>query len=283
MTPKVWFITGISRGLGKALAAAVLKRGDLVVGTTRSGSADLPAHERLSVLRLDVTDRAAVFAQVAAAHALHGQLDVVVNNAGYGLLGPVESSSEHEVRDVMAANFFGTLYVAQATLSLMRPRGQGRVINVSSIAGLAPSAGSGLYAAAKFAVEGFSASLAQEVAPLGIRVTCVEPGAFRTDFLNADSIRHTAESPDAYAPTSGQVVKYLQEMAGRQLGDPARAAEAICTLADAPEPPLHLVLGSDALKRARAMLAQFERTLDEWEAVSVSTDLPDRPLAEEAK
>jgi NAD(P)-dependent dehydrogenase (short-subunit alcohol dehydrogenase family) len=197
MARKVWLITGISRGLGRALAGAVLARGDAVVGTTRSGSADLPAHEQLTVLPLDVTDRAAVFAQVAAAHAVHGRLDVVLNNAGYGLLGPVESSSDREVRDVMAANFFGPLHVVQAALPLLRRQSHGRVINITSIAGLAPSPGSGLYAAAKFAVEGFSASLAQEVAPLGIRVTCVEPGALRTEFVSRDSIRHTAESPDA--------------------------------------------------------------------------------------
>ncbi|UQA59485.1 oxidoreductase [Polyangium aurulentum] len=270
---KIWFVTGISRGLGKAIAEAALERGDVVIGTTRDGTSDIATQSgRLHVLPLDVTQREAARATVAAAHALHGRLDVVVNNAGFGLLGAVEEATDEETRDVFAVNFFGTLHVTQAALPLLRAQGHGHIVNITSIAGLAPMAGSGLYAAAKFAVEGMSQSLAEEVRPLGIRVTIVEPGAFRTDFLSDRSIRHTGSKIEAYDQTSGKAARHLAEIAGKQLGDPVLGARAILRAVDAPVPPLHLVLGSDALRRTRVKIEQLSRELDAWQDVATSTD-----------
>jgi NAD(P)-dependent dehydrogenase (short-subunit alcohol dehydrogenase family) len=273
---KVWFITGVSRGLGKDLAQALLDRGEIVVGTSRSGTADLDTGSgELHVLPLDLTAPDGARAAVERAHALHGRLDVIVNNAGFGLLGAVEEADEVEAEQVFQVNFFGPLRVIRAALPLLRARRGGHVVNVSSIAGLAPMAGSGLYAATKFALEGMSESLAQEVAPLGIRVTLVEPGAFRTDFLSPHSLRVAARRIEDYAPTSGKVVRRLETIAGRQLGDPFLAARAIIEAVESPAPPLHLVLGSDALERARTKLRRLRDELDRWEPVSRGTDYLD--------
>jgi NAD(P)-dependent dehydrogenase (short-subunit alcohol dehydrogenase family) len=272
-TQKVAFITGISRGLGKAIAEAFLSRGDVVIGTARCGKADLKqAAGKLHVLALDVTNREQVFRTVAAAHAIHHRLDVVVNNAGFGLLGAIEESSPAETDEVMAANFFGTLNVIQAVLPLLRAQRSGHIINISSIAGLAPKAGYGLYAAAKFAVEGMSQSLAEELLPLGIHVTLVEPGGFRTDFLSESSIRHAEAKIEAYSATSGQTINLLARSSGKQIGDPVMGAKAILQAVDSPAPPLHLLLGSDALRRARAKIEQMTQQINEWESVSLSTD-----------
>jgi NAD(P)-dependent dehydrogenase (short-subunit alcohol dehydrogenase family) len=272
-TQKIAFITGISRGLGKAIAEAFLSRGDVVVGTSRSGGADLKQGAgELHVLPLDVTDRAQVFRTVVAAHAIHHRLDVVVNNAGFGLLGAIEESSTADTQDVMGVNFFGTLHVIQAVLPMLRAQGSGHIVNISSIGGLAPKAGYGLYAAAKFAVEGMSQSLAEEVLPLGIHVTLVEPGGFRTDFLSESSIRYSQAKIDAYTATSGQTINLLAESSGKQIGDPARGAKAILQAVDSAAPPLHLLLGSDALRRARAKIEQITRQINEWESVTLSTD-----------
>jgi NAD(P)-dependent dehydrogenase (short-subunit alcohol dehydrogenase family) len=270
---KVWFITGISRGLGQALARAVLARGHAVIGTSRDGKADLEAGAgALHVLPLELTDAARVAEVVRQAHALHGRLDVVVNNAGYGLLGAIEEATEEEVQHVLDVNFLGPLRVVRAALPLLREQRRGHVVNITSIAGLAPMAGSGLYAAAKCALEGMSLSLAQEVAPLGLKVTLVEPGAFRTDFLSEHSRRESrARIPD-YAGTSGAVVQYLGKISGRQLGDPALGAKAIVDAVEGDVAPLHLVLGTDALRRTRERVAALTGELDRWEAVTRSTD-----------
>lgn len=274
MARKVWFITGISRGLGNALAEAALARGDLVVGTTRDGAppANLAA-EGLRTLALDVVERDRIAPAVRAAQACHGRLDVVVNNAGYGLLGPVEASTPEQAAHVFAVNFFGPLDVIRAVLPFLRAQGGGHIVNLSSIAGLAPMGGSALYAAAKFALEGMSQSLAQEVAPFGIRVTIVEPGAFRTDFLSPQSIRQTGALDD-YAATSGQTLNTMLAMDGKQIGDPAKGAAAIIRAVDAEEPPLNLVLGSDALRRTKARLERFQDELARWQDVTLGTDYP---------
>lgn len=272
-TQKVAFITGISRGLGKAIAEAFLSRGDAVMGTSRTGRAALnQGAGKLHVLPLDVTNREEVFRTVAAAHAIHHRLDVVVNNAGFGLLGAIEESSPAETHDVMAVNFFGTLNVTQAVLPLLRAQRSGHIVNISSIAGLAPKAGYGLYAAAKFAVEGMSQSLAEELLPLGIHVTLVEPGGFRTDFLSDSSIRHAEAKIEAYAATSGKMVNLLAQNSGKQIGDPVMGAKAILQAIDSAAPPLHLLLGSDALRRARTKIEQITRQISEWESVTLSTD-----------
>jgi NAD(P)-dependent dehydrogenase (short-subunit alcohol dehydrogenase family) len=267
-----WFITGISRGLGKALAEAALARGDLVVGTTRDGKHSLtPSDGRLHVLPLEVGDGAAVESTVAKAFELAEGLDVIVNNAGYGLLGALENASDEEAIRLFDVNVFGTFRVIRAALPSLRKQGRGHIINITSIAGRAPMPGSGLYSASKAAIEGLSQSLAQEVQPFGIKVTVVAPGAFRTDFLSDRSIRKSAAS-DVYADSVGQSLKRLDGMAGRQQGDPAAAARALLTVVDAKQPPLHLLLGTDALRRAREKLETLTAELDHWEQLTRGTD-----------
>lgn len=271
--PKIWLITGIARGFGRALAEALLARGDTVIGTTRNGSADvLCGKGRLDVLALDVTDPQGVQATVAAAFQLHGTIDVVVNNAGYGLLSSIEEATDDEIEHVFAVNFHGTRRVIQAALPRLRAQRSGHIINITSMAAVAPNPGSGYYAAAKMAVEGISLCLAKEVAPLGIRVTLVEPSAFRTDFLSEHSIRRSATHLQDYAATAGASHERLAAMAGKQPGDPARAAAAIIQAADSPKPPLHLVLGCDAYHRTRQMLEAFSAELEAWKVVSVGAD-----------
>ena len=198
-----------------------------------------------------------------------------MNNAGYGLLGAIEESSDAEVKRVFDVNFFGVLQVIKAVLPYFRQQRSGHIVNISSIAGLAPMAGSGLYAAAKFAVEGVSQSLAQEVEPLGIKVTLVEPGEFRTDFLTDHSISNSQTSIEDYLPTSGKAVQHLADINGKQLGNPALGAQAIIKAVEAESPPLHLVIGSDALARTRANIQALTTNLHDWEEVTKSTDFPD--------
>lgn len=272
---RIWFITGISRGLGKALAKAVLAGGDAVIGTTRSGKVDWSQGEpKLTVMPLELTDAHTIRKTVAEAHALHGHLDVVLNNAGYGLLGAIEEASAEETEHVFAVNFKAPLAIMIAVLPFLRRQRSGHLVNVSSIAGLAPMAGSGLYAAAKFALEGLSEALAQEVGPLGIKITLVEPGAFRTEFLSSDSIRRSKDRIEEYDQTAGKNLDYLATIAGKQAGDPERGAKAILAAVDAERPPLHLVLGSDALRRTREKLNALSAELDIWQQLSASTDYP---------
>jgi NAD(P)-dependent dehydrogenase (short-subunit alcohol dehydrogenase family) len=270
---KVWFITGISRGFGRELAEALFARGDKVIGTTRNGSADVKQGTgRLDVLKLDVTDGHAVKEAVSAAFRLHGRIDVIVNNAGYGLLSSVEEATDEEIEHVFAVNFHGTRRVIQAALPQLRAQRSGHIVNITSMAGVAPNPGSGYYAAAKMAVEGLTQSLAREVGPLGIRVTLVEPSAFRTDFLSDHSIRRSTATLQDYAGTAGAARDRLAAMAGKQAGDPARAAAAIIQAVNSSEPPLHLVLGSDAYHRTRQMLDAFSADLEAWKAVSIGAD-----------
>ncbi|MFT3732370.1 MAG: oxidoreductase [Hyphomicrobium sp.] len=270
---KIWFITGISRGFGKSLAEALLADGESVIGTTRDG---VPPIEdptgKLHTLSLDVTDSAAVKTIIAEAHGFHGRLDVIVNNAGYGLLGSIEEATEDQIARMFDVNFHGTRRVVQAVLPYLRKQRFGHIVNITSIAGLAPGAGSGFYAASKFAVEGMSQSLAQEVAPLGIKVTLVEPGAFRTDFLSEHSIRTRPVGIADYVSTAGAALKALENMAGKQIGDPDRAAAAIIKAVQAQEPPLHLVLGSDAFRRTLDKQRRFATELDAWKETSLATD-----------
>jgi NAD(P)-dependent dehydrogenase (short-subunit alcohol dehydrogenase family) len=272
-TKKVWFITGISRGLGKALAESALLRGNTVIGTSRNGKVDIqPSNGKLHVLPLDVTNREQVFAAVEKAYGLCWRLDVVVNNAGYGLLGAMEGTSSKEFNHVMDVNFFGTVNVMQAALPYLRAQHSGHIVNLSSIAGLAPSGGYAFYAAAKFAVEGISTAVSHEVRDLGINVTIVEPGAVRTDFLSDNSIRHTTQDIEDYVESAGQVRSNLEKMNGQQLGDPMKAAQAILQAVDSDSPPLHLLLGSDAYKRAKTQVEAFSQEMETWKDVTMSTD-----------
>jgi NAD(P)-dependent dehydrogenase (short-subunit alcohol dehydrogenase family) len=279
-TPRIWFITGVSRGFGKALAEAVLARGEVVVGTTRRGAAAIAGPTgRLHLLPLELTDAPAIRSTVERAQALYGRLDVIVNNAGYGLLGPVEEAGEAEIAHLFEVDFHGPRRIIQAALPLLRRQRSGHIVNITSIAGLAPGPGSGFYAAAKFALEGLSQSLAQELAPLGIRLTLVEPGAFRTEFLSDDSIRCSGVTIDDYRGTAGATVSHLAELAGHQAGDPAKAAAAVIEAVDAPVPPLHLVLGPDAFRRVQDKLARFHADLERWQALSLGTDFDAEPAA----
>ena len=273
-----WLITGISRGLGQALAEAALARGDVVVGTTRNGKSAIAASRgTLHVLPLEVGDAPAIESTVAKAFELAGGLDVIVNNAAYGLLGAIENASDAEMARLFEVNVFGTFRVVRAALPKLRAQGRGHIINITSIAGRAPMAGSGLYAATKSAVEGLSESLAKEVGPLGIKVTAVAPGAFRTDFLSSHSIRKSLPASDAYADSVGQTMSRLDAMAGNQSGDPARAAQALLAIVDVKQPPLHVLLGSDALRRARENLDTLIEEMDRWEEVTRGTDFPNQP------
>jgi NAD(P)-dependent dehydrogenase (short-subunit alcohol dehydrogenase family) len=272
----IWFVTGASRGFGRQLSELVLERGDAVVATARDPSrlaAELGPRERLLTVALDVTDPDAANAAVAGALARFGRIDVLVNNAGRGLIGAVEEASEAEVQAVFENNVFGTLAVTRAALPSMRERRSGTIVNVSSVGGMASRSGGGIYAGTKFAIEGISEALRAELAPLGIRVVIVEPGAFRTDFHDPGSIHFSRRVIDDYASTAGEFRALAESTNHRQRGDPRKAAAAMIAAATAADPPQRLVLGADALARIAAKLDQVRSDLDAWREVTVSTDL----------
>ena len=270
---KIWFITGISRGFGKAIAEEALSRGDVVIGTTRDGKSDIQTNkDRLHVLHLDVSVENDVKTILAKAHSIHDRLDVVVNNAGYGQMGAIEEVSSQEFHDQFNTNVFGAYYVMHAALPFLRKQKSGHIINISSIAGLTSRAGVGIYCASKYALEALSIALADEVKPLGIKVTIIEPGAFRTDFLADSSIRYAKNKIDAYSSTAGEILNYFKTMEGKQQGDPVLAAKAIVNVAYSDDPPLHLLLGPDALSRARDALKNLNAEFDKWEKISLSSD-----------
>ena len=273
--PKTWMITGVSSGLGRALAVAALARGDRVAGTVRSQSA-LQSYETLAPGRaigqlMDVTDAASVHAAVAAAEAAMGGIDVLVNNAGYGLVGAIEEASLDEMRAQFEVCVFGPVTVLQAALPAMRARRAGHIINITSVSGLVGWPSLGIYTGAKFALEGISETLAQEVAPLGIKLTMIEPGGFRTEF-STGSRANSAKRIEDYDGIVGVNRSILDEHAGHERGDPARAAAAILAVADAPEPPLRLLLGADALHYVGDKLAAQTAEIAAWTWLSASTD-----------
>jgi NAD(P)-dependent dehydrogenase (short-subunit alcohol dehydrogenase family) len=273
----VWFITGCSTGFGRELARAVVARGFRAVVTARDPKQvmDVVAgHEdRTLALRLDVTDPPQVAESVRRAEEHFGRIDVLVNNAGIGYFAAVEESDEVDVRRMFEIDFFGLARMTQAVLPGMRKRRSGHIVNIASIAGLAAYPSLGYYCAAKFAVEGLSEVLAEEVRPLGIKVTLVEPSAFRTDWAGRSANEARAEIAD-YAATAGAVRRELREMSGEQPGDPVRAAKAIIQVVEAPNPPLHLLLGKDALRLGREKLDALRRDFDTWENVTVGADFP---------
>jgi NAD(P)-dependent dehydrogenase (short-subunit alcohol dehydrogenase family) len=275
--PENWFITGCSTGLGRALAEAVLGRGLRAVVTARDPAqvADLvAAHgDRALALPLDVTDHAQVVDAVKRAETAFGRIDVLVNNAGYGYLAAIEEGEDDEVRKLFDANVFGLADVTKAVLPGMRARRGGHIVNVSSLGGLAAFGATGYYHATKFAVEGLSESLAAEVAPLGIKVTIVEPAAFRTNW-SGPSMRQSATRIDDYAETAGARRAATTATYGHQPGDPVRAAEAILTAVDAPEPPLRLLLGKAAYDIATARLDTLRSTFDTWRETTLGADFP---------
>jgi NAD(P)-dependent dehydrogenase (short-subunit alcohol dehydrogenase family) len=272
-----WFITGCSTGFGRELASAVVARGYRAVVTARNPRQveDLVAghRDRTLALRLDVTDPSQVAEAVKQAEEHFGGIDVLVNNAGIGYFAAVEESEEAEVRRMFEINFFGLARMTRAVLPGMRKRRSGHIINISSIAGLAAFPSLGDYCATKFAVEGLSECLALEVGPLGIRVTLVEPSGFRTDWAGRSANETRAEISD-YDATAGAVRRALRDLSGKQPGDPVRAANAIIRAVETPDPPLHLLLGRDALQMARAKLEALRGVFDAWEKVTVGADFP---------
>lgn len=272
-----WLITGCSTGLGRDLAQAVLAHGHQAVVTARDVATvqDLvDAHpETALAAALDVTEAAQVAAAVRAAERRFGAVDVLVNNAGYGYRAAVEEGEEAAVRQLFATNFFGAVAMTKAVLPGMRAQRRGAVVTISSIGAQICPAGSGYYAASKAALEAVSASLAKEVGPLGISVTVVEPGGFRTDFAGR-SLQQAREPIADYAETAGRRRKENDRVHGTQPGDPAKAAEAIITAVESAEPPSLLVLGEDALSGYRSTLDAKRQVLDAWEETSLSTGFP---------
>ena len=272
---RTWLITGVSSGLGRALAEAVLGRGEVVIGTLRKSEQaaefEALAPGRAIAMLLDVTDKSRVPDAVTQAIQAAGGIDVVVNNAGYGLSGAAEEVSDSEIRHQMETNFFGLVAVTQAALPFMRAQKRGHVVNISSVAGYKGILGMSIYSASKFAVEGFSEGLAAEAGHLGIKVTIVEPGAFRTRWSSNDAIVRSARVIEDYAPTAGAVRAGLAKMHGHQENDPAKGATAIITAVDSQHPPLRLPLGADSVLYLREKLTGMTQELAAWEAVSVAT------------
>lgn len=269
-TTPTWFITGASSGFGTAFARHALDRGYNVVATART-PAKLEAlralaPERVLTLKLDVTARGDAAQAVAAAAARFGRIDVLFNNAGYGIVGALEETPEEELRAQLETNFFGAVETTRAVLPVMRAQRSGAIVNVSSLGGQLSVAGFGAYSASKFALEGVSEALAQEVAPFGIRVLIVEPGAFRTSFA-AEALKHMPVM-EAYRDVVGGTRQFAHGMNGTQEGDPLRAAEAIERALGAERTPLRLQLGADAVGSVRAHAEQLLADLAAWEQVS---------------
>jgi NAD(P)-dependent dehydrogenase (short-subunit alcohol dehydrogenase family) len=273
---RTWLITGVARGLGRALAETALLHGERVFGTTRHGEGhDDVRAAGIETFQLDLTDPKAIVRVVDEAWQQAGRIDVLVNSAGFGVLGAVEEVDDEDVRAAFETNVFGTLDVIRAALPHMRRQRGGHIVNVSSIGGIDAHAGWGISNAAKFAVEGLSEALADELRPLGVRVTIVEPGMFRTGHLGPGSLHTAANVIEDYAETSGRARTAASRFEGREAGDPARAAEAIYQVTRAAEPPTRLVLGADAIARVRAKIAQLEEDVGSWERVSLETAFPD--------
>lgn len=271
MAQKVWFITGTSRGFGREWAIAALQRGDRVAATARDTASldDLVGEygEAILPLQLDVTDRAADFAAVKTAHDHFGRLDVVVNNAGYGQFGFIEELSEAEARDQIETNVFGALWITQAALPFLRAQRSGHIIQVSSIGGITAFQNVGIYHASKWALEGFSQSLAQEVAGFNIHVTLIEPGGFDTDWAGS-SARHATPLPD-YAEAHKQAQEARAKRTAKS-GDPHASAAAVLKIVDAETPPLRVFFGEIPLQLAEADYAQRLATWRDWQPVAVA-------------
>ena len=275
---KVWLITGASTGLGRVLAEHLLSVGARVVATARKveqlKELDDQYPETAQTLGLDVTRQESVDEAVAAAVGRFGRIDVLVNNAGFGMVGAVEESAEGEYRPMFETNVFGLIRMTQAVLPQMRRQGAGHVVNLSSIGGLVATPGFGMYNATKFAVEGLSEALAQELKPLGIRVTIVEPGPFRTKFLGRPGTLAACRIAD-YDETAGRMREYFVEQDGKQPGDPRKAAEAMVKAVEAEHPPLHLLLGKVTLARLKGKLDALEHDVATWEETTRSADFPE--------
>ncbi|MFY2562544.1 oxidoreductase [Corallococcus terminator] len=272
---KVWLITGSSRGLGRDLAEAVLAAGHRLVATARKPEQLKDLVERygdqVRAVALDVTDPAAAQAAVAEATSAFGRLDVVVNNAGYANVAAIEDVYEDDFRKQFETNFFGVMNVTRAALPVLRAQRDGHIIQVSSVGGRKGTPGLASYQSAKWAVEGFSEVLAMEVAPLGIRVTIVEPGGMRTDW--SGSSMSISDVSDPYKPTVGAMIEHMRQTEDVARGDPAKAAQAILKIADEKHPPLRLLLGSDAVFLADVIVQERTAEDSRWKPLSLSTDI----------
>ncbi|MEU0851291.1 oxidoreductase [Streptomyces flaveolus] len=274
---RTFLITGVSTGLGRAFSREALAAGHRVVGTVRKAHqaaefTDLAPGRAVGML-LDVTDEHAVESVVRRIEEETGPIDVLVANAGYGLEGTVEESSLADLRRQFDVNVFGTVAVVKAVLPHMRRRRSGHIVTLSSMAGLTALPGVAFYGASKFAVEGFSASLAQEVAPFGIHVTSLALGSFRTDWAGRSMVRVPRTIPD-YDTVFDPIRAARKNKDGKQVGDPERAAKALMTVLEAEDPPVHLLLGSDALHLVRKGRRQFQEDMDAWAYLTASTDFP---------
>ncbi len=274
---KVWFITGSSRGLGRSLTEAVLAKGDQVTATARNPETlkDLVASypDQIHALKLDVTQKEQIHQAVEEAIAHFGRIDVLVNNAGFGIIGAAEAFSDEQVRSQLETNLYAPIEITRAVLPHMRKQRSGRILQISSVGGRVGNAGLTMYQAAKFGLGGFSEALAKEVAPLGIHVTCVEPGGFRTDWAG-DSMTY-APQIDGYETTVDQRVDFFKGGTFVPVGDPEKAASVLVDLVDHPAPPVHLVLGSEAVGILKQADAARQAEFEKWIPVSISTDHDD--------
>ena len=273
---RTWFITGASRGLGAAIAQAALAAGDsVVVSARRLEQLDqfvAQAPEQTLAVELDVTREAQAAAAVEAAITRFGRIDVLVNNAGYGQLAPFEENTASDAERQFATNVFGVFNLCRAALPIMRKQRSGHIFNVSSVAGLVAMGGAALYCASKFAVEGFSESLAQEVSQFGIKVTLVEPGVFRTDFLDPSSAAFGTNGLEDYATFTAKIKAGSAANNHRQTGDPAKLGEALVQLASMEKPPLRYVAGSDAYAAFTSKLDKLKEEIEQWRDLSASSD-----------
>lgn len=273
----VWLITGCSTGIGREIAALALEQGYRVVVTARKPEAvaDLvaPHGERALALALDVTDRAQIVAAIAAAEDAFGGVDVLVNNAGYGYMAALEEGEDDEVRRLFDTNYFGVVDTIKAVLPGMRSRGRGHIINMSSMTGLVANPPNVYYSSTKFALEAVTEALAQEVAALGLHVTAIEPGAFRTDW-GTRSMKESAVPLEAYAETVGARKELIKAFADKLPGDPRRVADAVLQIARNEDPPLHLLLGQDVLGAFRKKLKALGELIEEWAPVSKDVNFP---------
>lgn len=273
---KVWFITGSSRGLGRSLTEAVLNAGDNVIATARNTQALNDLKEKyptqLQTLQLDVTSEKQVTSVINEAIDLFGRIDVVVNNAGFGITGAAEAYTKEQLHSQMDTNFWGAVYVTRAVLPHLRKQRSGHILQVSSIGGRVGTPGISLYQAAKFALVGFSEAVSKEITPLGIKLTIVEPGGFRTDWAGS-SMTYATEIPD-YEQTVGLIAKVLRSDFIPS-GDPVKAAKVMIDVVNHPEPPLHLLLGSDAAGLLKRANAEREEEFNKWQDVTLSTDHDD--------
>ena len=283
MSKEVWFITGASRGIGLALAGSLLDAGYRVVATARhTGKLKaLSGHDNLLILPLNIISRDHARSAVSETVRHFGRIDVLVNNAGYGQLGWFEDAAEEEIRRQFEVNLFGTMNVTREVLPVMRKQRSGHVFTISSTAGFNGVEGSSLYAASKFALEGWMQGLNHEVSPLGIKTTIVAPGGFRTDFLDKSSVAYAKPVTSDYRDSFTSFTSMLSEFSHRQPGDPAKLGKVLITLSEMDEPPQRFAAGSDAYNGFIRKLAEYRQSAEALSELSFSTDFPDRQTSQE--